>query len=132
MSNPGSYIRETRKRLGISLRSLADITGISHTEIARIERGERESPGPETLKKLSEGLFLDYEWLMDKYGYLTGIERDPNKRDPNQLKDLSQLIGNGIDIDKINEYTILYKGKEVSDSEKKMIKEFVRMIKENK
>lgn len=37
---------------------------VSHTEIARIESGEREIPNPKTLRKISKHLDVNYNDLM--------------------------------------------------------------------
>lgn len=41
---------------------------VSHTEIARIESGEREIPNPKTLRKISKHLDVNYNDLMHAAG----------------------------------------------------------------
>ena len=44
--NVGKLITDAREKKGISKNQLAELCGVSHTEIARIESGEREVPNP--------------------------------------------------------------------------------------
>jgi transcriptional regulator with XRE-family HTH domain len=76
MNGLGHLLRELRGKK--SLREIAEITGLSHSYIADIEKGYRRgsktplNPSPETLKRLSEAYDYSYEELMKKAGYLQG------------------------------------------------------------
>lgn len=56
---------------GESLREASIRTGVSHTTIARIEKGEVTGSFHSTLKKVSDGYGVDVHWL------LTGSTKDP-------------------------------------------------------
>ena len=43
----GVYVREKRQEKKLSIRKLAELAGISHTEIKRIEDGTRKQPSPQ-------------------------------------------------------------------------------------
>jgi len=60
MSALGKYISTRRIALGMSIRQLAIESGISHTEISRIELGERESPSIRVLISVAKVLGVDY------------------------------------------------------------------------
>lgn len=60
----GELITEAREKQGISKNQLAELTKISHTEISRIESGEREIPNPKTLRKISKFIGINYNDLM--------------------------------------------------------------------
>ncbi|MGI6129394.1 MAG: helix-turn-helix domain-containing protein [bacterium] len=60
----GDLIRNLREEKGLSQRQLAVSSGISNTEISRIESGERKQPSQETLHKLSKCLPISYEELL--------------------------------------------------------------------
>ena len=60
----GELIAEAREEKGLSKNQLAEMTKVSHTEIARIESGEREVPNPKTLKKISKYIGVNYNDLM--------------------------------------------------------------------
>lgn len=48
-------LRQERERAGLSLRQLAALCGVEHSDIARIERGEID-PRLSTLMELAEAL----------------------------------------------------------------------------
>lgn len=50
------------------------ITGISKSHISKIIRGERGTPKPEILKKLSKVTSCSYEELMKAAGYISKME----------------------------------------------------------
>jgi transcriptional regulator with XRE-family HTH domain len=68
--NFGEYLRNVRQAKGITIRELAEKTGLNHSAISRIERNER-IPKATTIKKLALGVDEPYESLMEKAGYLT-------------------------------------------------------------
>ncbi len=71
----GQIIAEARESKGISQRKLANIANISHTEICRIESGDRKTPKPKTLRKISRPIGINYNDLMYKVGL--GLEITP-------------------------------------------------------
>lgn len=66
----GRFIESLRNEKNISQRQLADKSGISNTEVWRIESGERKNPSPLVLKSLAPHLGVSYEELMIKAGYI--------------------------------------------------------------
>ena len=46
MSEIGDYLFRIRQEQQISIRYLAKLTGVSHSEINKIENGERANPSP--------------------------------------------------------------------------------------
>ncbi|PPA70508.1 XRE family transcriptional regulator [Jeotgalibacillus proteolyticus] len=66
-----------RKEKKLSMRKLADRSGVSHAYISQLESGKRDAPKPELIRKLSNGLGVDYHELMLWAGYIT--EPDQNK-----------------------------------------------------
>ena len=69
MNSLGKYLRERRVAKGLSLRELADKSGISHTEIHRIETGKREYPTIRILMVLSKTLDLPDDEILRYAGY---------------------------------------------------------------
>lgn len=69
----GAFIRQQRERSAISLRKLADATGISNPYLSQIERGLRK-PSADILKRLARGLSISAETLYTRAGLLE--ERD--------------------------------------------------------
>lgn len=77
----GRRIAKLRAAHGESLRDAAVRTGVSHTTIARIEKGEVTSSFHSTLKKIAEGYGVRMEYL------LTG--RDPRQDFESAVRRLS-------------------------------------------
>ena len=77
------YLKQIRKNRKLSQRALADMIGVSNTEISRLESGERQKPSPLIIKKISDAFQIPVEEMMSKAGYMsnaenchTGIEYD--------------------------------------------------------
>lgn len=52
----GIFLRKLRDRRRLSLRELAQLAGIDHAYVYRLETGEKESPSDDTLTKLIRAL----------------------------------------------------------------------------
>lgn len=57
----GEFISNARKEKNLSMRELAKLSGVSHTEISRIEVGERQYPKLKTIKAICRYLNIYYE-----------------------------------------------------------------------
>ena len=71
----GEYIREQRTRAKISLRQLADVSGISNPYLSQIERGLRK-PSAEILQQIAKGLRISAEVLYVQAGILEDREAE--------------------------------------------------------
>jgi transcriptional regulator with XRE-family HTH domain len=56
--NFGSALRHFREERTLSLRELSTLSGVDHAYIHRLEAGDKNSPSPDVLDKLSRGLKL--------------------------------------------------------------------------
>ncbi len=65
----GQYLREERKKRGMSQRLLAQLINSSNTEISRIEQEIRQKPSPVMLKKISEVMDIPLDEIMRQAGY---------------------------------------------------------------
>ena len=72
VENLGDYLREQRESAGLSLRKLAEQTGVSNPYLSQIERGLRR-PSAEVLQQLAKALRISAETLYVRAGIL-----DPN------------------------------------------------------
>lgn len=63
----GKIIREARVKKVLSGDKLAELAGITKTQLFNIERGKTKRPQLETLSKLVEYLDLDFEKVISKY-----------------------------------------------------------------
>ncbi len=61
----GERLRELRQGCALSLRELAEITGVSHDGIQKLETGQRDAQ-PRTVRKLAEALGVAPRELMAK------------------------------------------------------------------
>lgn len=64
------FIKERREKLNISKRKLSELSNVSHTEIQRLENGQRKNPSPPLLKSIANALNVRYEEIMEAAGYL--------------------------------------------------------------
>ncbi|GAA4609456.1 helix-turn-helix transcriptional regulator [Actinoallomurus liliacearum] len=71
----GEYIREQRERAKVSLRQLAEATGVSNPYLSQIERGLRK-PSAEILQQIAKGLRISAEALYVQAGILDERESD--------------------------------------------------------
>lgn len=74
MSVIGDYIFKIRQEQQISIRYLAKLTGVSHSEINKIENGERANPSPLHLKAIAKVLGINQIECLKKAGYIDDDE----------------------------------------------------------
>ena len=60
----GELIQKGREEQNLSMRQLAELAKVSHSDISRIESGEREVPNPKILRKISKYIGINYNDLM--------------------------------------------------------------------
>ena len=82
-------LRRMRLFMGYSKRSLAEAVGISHTELTRIENGNRENYNLLTLIKICDVLHIDFIAFLKITNYLPMKKGDI---DENLIKDLEKFI----------------------------------------
>lgn len=70
----GKYLRRVRNERKLTIRQLDTYSGVSHSYISQVERGNRGIPSPEILQRLSKPLGVDYEELMVRAGYIEEIK----------------------------------------------------------
>ncbi len=76
----GEYIRNRRLDIGMSRNLLASKAGISHTEVHRIETGDRKQPSLKVLCALADALDVPQEEMLKVAGYapsddISAVER---------------------------------------------------------
>jgi transcriptional regulator with XRE-family HTH domain len=69
IQNLGSIVNRQRNRLGLTLKNIADQSGVSISHLARIEKGERY-PSPNVLRKIAKPLSIDEKELFNLAGYM--------------------------------------------------------------
>jgi transcriptional regulator with XRE-family HTH domain len=107
LGDVGSFIREQRERSALSIRKLADLTGVSNPYLSQIERGVR-TPSAEILRSIGEALSIRTETLYERAGLLDrdeppgvteAIEADPGLT-ANQKRALMEIYTTFIAHDK--------------------------------
>lgn len=68
--NFGNYLTELRKKNNLSMSELSNLSGLSVSQISRIESGKRGVPKPNTLKIISPHLKVSYDELMIAAGHI--------------------------------------------------------------
>lgn len=77
----GQRIQENRKKLNLSLRGFAEVVGISHSHLSKIEKGD-VVPSKDMFEKILNSLHLneaEYEELLDSYleDFMSGLDISP-------------------------------------------------------
>lgn len=70
MPDFAAYIRQLRQKQRLSLRDVAQKTGISYSYLAQIEHGRRNPPGPDFMKRLAPVYQVTLRDLLKAAGYL--------------------------------------------------------------
>lgn len=65
----GAFIRDHRENAELSLRKMADLTGVSNPYLSQIERGLRK-PSAEILQQIAKALEISAENLYVRAGWL--------------------------------------------------------------
>jgi len=106
MNAIGDMIKNRRLSKGWSKRALAEKAGISHSEVHRIENGERENPSVPILNALADALGIPKDDLLRIAGYKSDdgdipmIERvfpdlKTEKQQQTAQKIIDRLVHNG-------------------------------------
>jgi transcriptional regulator with XRE-family HTH domain len=71
----GSRLRERREQLDLSIRELAERTGVNHSTVIRLEQGAIEAPAPDKLSRIAEilGFSLADIYALADYGVPTDL-----------------------------------------------------------
>lgn len=74
MNDIGKLIAAKRSEKNLSIRALATICGISHSEVSKIEDGRRKNPSALHLKLIADALGIDQILIMTKAGYIDPVK----------------------------------------------------------
>jgi len=69
MSSIGEFIKERRLSKGWSKRALAEKAGVSHSEVHRVENGERMNPSVPVLYAIADALGVPKDEILRHAGY---------------------------------------------------------------
>lgn len=79
-SDFGGYLRELRRIAGLTLKQVETKARVSNAYLSQIERGLRNPPHPEILKRLAAVYQTPHTDLLAKAGYLGDEDRDAPSR----------------------------------------------------
>lgn len=82
----GEYVRNSREEQNLSLREAARRAGISHPYLSQLETGKNTKPTPEVIKKIADGLKLNYIELLEIAGYLEEAEKEALVKSANEYR----------------------------------------------
>ena len=85
----GELVQKGREEKNLSMRQLAELAKVSHSDISRIESGEREVPNPKVLRKISKYIGINYNDLM----YASGLGAQVSPLNPYLIEHYSKLRG---------------------------------------
>src|ERR1039457_2571011 len=72
MEKLGPYLKNLRKAAGLSLKQVEHKAHVSNAYLSQLERGIRNSPHPDILKRLAEVYEVSHPDLLIVAGYLDG------------------------------------------------------------
>lgn len=93
----GEFIQERRKAIDMTRNQLAISAGISHTEVNRIENGDRKQPSLKVLCAIADSLTIPQEDVMKAAGYAPSddtpaVERAfPGLKSPKQRETVERI-----------------------------------------
>lgn len=79
MNALAAYLRNVRKSRGLSLKKVEGLAGVSNAYLSQLERGLRNPPHPDILKRLAKVYEVPLNDLLSAAGYLEqekGITRE--------------------------------------------------------
>jgi SOS regulatory protein LexA len=98
----GAYLKELRKKQGLTLRQLSEKTGVSNAYLSQLENGKRGIPKPDILMKIHKPLEVEYEDLMEKAGHISSQVRSELLPETIQAMAsydvLNELLSNAADV----------------------------------
>ena len=107
MNELGTYIKKKRTEKGLSIRRLAELADISHTEIKRIEDGLRKQTSPQVLRSIASALSVPYEELMTAAGYIEPAAESFGSTATAGIRDAEDLSQE--EIEQVNQYIAFLK-----------------------
>ncbi|WP_025853212.1 helix-turn-helix domain-containing protein [Paenibacillus ehimensis] len=128
--NFGSFLKRKREDRGYTLVQLAEASGISIAQLSRLENGLRDTPKPETVKKLAHALEVSLVEMMVLAGYwdqeellhpieggkVKGDSAAQNAKDPDPITDSEPY--HDIHIEDLVKHNLSYNGHQLTEEQK--------------
>ncbi len=100
MKKLAQLLKEKRTAMNLSLRSAAELIGISHTYLDKLEKGfdsrtgVSNKPTPDTLKLISDTYNINYIDLLKYCGYIPNKTTDNINYHNSDVEELLGIVGN--------------------------------------
>lgn len=95
MGDIGNVVKMNRELCGYSRKKLAELSGISDSELMKIENGERKNPSWKNLCEIAKALNISPVEFLLKTGYISHKDLNPiymlKRIDKLELEDLHEL-----------------------------------------
>ena len=127
MTKVGELIQKGREENNLSMRQLAELANVSHSDISRIESGEREVPNPKVLRKISKYIGINYNDLM----YASGLGAQVSPLNPYLIEYYNNLKGDDLRIAYKNLKSSVENNNIVIESLKKQVEDITDNEKKN-
>lgn len=134
----GYFLKQVRIEKNISIRQLAQFTGISPAYISQIENGKRANPKTYVLRALFDGLGMNYDEFLSKLNYLHHEKNSPLTYEElrklslshSTLEEQKSSLMNRFDLQDLlkHEQHIYFNGKLLNDKEKKKALALLRAL----
>lgn len=132
----GEYIKKIREQKSMTLEELSEKSGVSVSQISRIESGKRGVPKPTTIKKLATGLGVSYTELMIVAGHWEeddlnpkGLNKTLNPASTPEARFEKKLIELS-DSELLERFTLTLDGRELSPEEAKGVIAYLRSLRQ--
>lgn len=117
MSNIAEVIKNLRDSKEWSQRKLSLASGVSNTEISRIENGKRPNPSLKTLDKLAKSFNISLEELLSLSGLANINNEVSTTAEEKKPKDLQKIL---------EDHEIMFDGIPLDDDEKQEILDIIQ------
>lgn len=115
----GEYLKQVRKKAGLTLADLGAKTNLSHSYLSQIETGKKGPPSFEVLHTLAETLDIDYAALLGRaYNAV------------NEIPDLGLMPTVDI-LDLFEKYPLRYNGRAITERDMQRIRDMIRVLLED-
>lgn len=88
----GDYIRDLRLKKDITQKEFAERSGLSPSEICKIENGTRTKPSPNALKAIAPVLGVTLQELLYRAGHTDDISDDPTLTQKKYIDSMGNTI----------------------------------------
>ncbi len=114
MSNLGEVLKKSRKNIGLTLRQIEDVSGISNAYLSQLENDKIKKPSANILYRISKIYKVELNDLL----YAAGIIEEAPVQNQDENQEFIQKIASSAD--------------ELNESQKERVLEYLRFIKQSK